>query len=141
MIMGDHGRIGSHFRFLTRVGVFVVLPVLIGSQVRSSALNTIADLTQIPPPGRVPPRRAISPVVLTAVAVSTNQINLSWTNNSDKTVGLYVERSLSPKGPWKRVIDVPANATSCANAGLFAGTTYYYRVMANDSPHSNVASA
>jgi hypothetical protein len=80
-------------------------------------------------------------VALTARAVSTSQINLSWTNNSDKITGLYVERSLSPKGPWRRVINVPANAASCANSGLAAATTYYYRVMANESPYSTVASA
>jgi hypothetical protein len=39
------------------------------------------------------------------------------------------------------VIDVPANAASCANAGLAAATTYYFRVMANESPYSSVASA
>ena len=47
----------------------------------------------------------------------------------------------SSRGPWKRIITVPANATSCASSGLAAATTYYYRVMANNSPHSNVASA
>lgn len=109
-------------RFLMSVGYFVVLLGLIG-----------------PASTQTPPRR--TPIVLTALAVSTNQINLSWTNSSNKVAGLYVERSLSSKGPWKRVISVPANATSCANSGLAAATTYYYRVMVNDAPHSNVASA
>ena len=145
--MGDPGRVGTDSRFLTRVGYFVVLLVLLGFQVRSFALNTVFYLnvtaapTQTPAPSRVPPRKVITPIVLTALPVSTSQINLSWTNNSDKVTGLHVERSPSPKGPWKRVINVPANAASCANAGLAAATTYYYRVMVNDSPYSNVASA
>ena len=124
--MGDPGS-----RFLMPVGYFVVLLVLIGFHVRPAS-------TQTP---RVPQRKVITPIALTALAVSTSQINLSWTNNSKMVAGLYVERSLSSRGPWKRVINVPANATSCANSGLVAATTYYYRVMANNSPHSNVASA
>ena len=145
--MGDPGRVGIDSRFLTRVGYFVVLLVLIGFQVRSFALDTGSQLnvtatpTQTPAPRRVRPRKVTTPVDLTALPVSTSQINLSWTNNSDNVTGLYVERSRSPKGPWKRVINVPADAASCANAGLAAATTYYYRVMAGNSPYSNVASA
>ena len=135
--MGDPGRVGTYSRFLTRVGCFLVLLVLIGFQVRPSSLNTAQTLG----PSRVPPRKIITPIVLTARAVSTSQINLSWTPSSNKVAGLFVERSLSSNGPWKRVVNVPANASSCANAGLAAATTYYFRVMAKDSPYSNVASA
>ena len=137
--MGDPHQVRTYSRFLTRVGCFLVLLALIGFQVRPSSINTSA--TQTPGPRRVPPRRASTLIVLTARAVSTSQIDLSWTNNAGNVAGLYVERSRSPKGPWKRVVNVPANTSSCANSGLAAATTYYYRVMANDSPHSNVASA
>src|ERR1041384_236987 len=129
--MGDLDRLRTYSRFLTRVGCFLVLLVLIGFQVRP----------QTPRPGRVPPQRVSTPIVLTARAVSMSQIDLSWTNNAGNVAGLYVERSRSPKGPWKRVVNVPANASSCANSGLAAATTYYFRVMVNDAPHSNVASA
>jgi titin len=145
--MGDPGRVGTDSRFLTRAVYFVVLLVLIGFQVRSFAFDTAsyanatAAPTQTPAPNRVRPRKVSTPVVLTALPVSTNQINLSWTNNSDNVTGLHVERALSPEGPWKHVISVPPNAASCANAGLAAATTYYYRVMANASLYSNVASA
>jgi hypothetical protein len=145
--MGDHGRVETDSRFLTRAVYFVVLLVFVAFQARFFGLNTVshsnatAAPAQTPAPGRVRPRKVITPVVLTAVPVSTNQINLSWTNNSDNVSGLRVERALSLKGPWKRVINVPPNAASCANAGLAAGTTYYYRVMANASPYSTVASA
>jgi len=129
--MGDLDRLTTYSRFLTRVSSFLVLLVSIGFQVSS----------QTPGPRRVPPQRVSTPIVLTARAVSTSQIDLSWTNNAGNVAGLYVEQSRSPKGPWKRVVNVPANASSCANSGLAAATTYYYRVMANASPHSNVASA
>jgi hypothetical protein len=145
--MGDHGRVETDSRFLTRAVYFVVLLVLIGFQVRSFAFipasypNATAAPTQTPAPNRVRPRKVITPVVLTALPISTTQINLSWINNSDHVTGIRVERALSPKGPWKRVISVPPNAASCANAGLTAATTYYYRLMANASPYSTVASA
>jgi chitodextrinase len=122
---------------------YVVVLVLLGCVALNprSFLNVTAAPTQTPAQRRVRPRKATTPVVLTALPISTNQINLSWTNNSDEVTGLYVERSVSLKGPWKRVISVPANAASCANAGLAAATTYYYRVMANGAPYSTVASA
>jgi fibronectin type III domain protein len=131
MSMGDPGRGRTDSRLLTRVGYFVVLLAFLVFRIATSASTQT----------RVPPRKATTPVALTALAVSTSQINLSWTNNSNKVAGLYVERSTSSTGPWTRVVNVPANATSCANAGLAAATTYYYRLMANDSPYSNVVSA
>jgi chitodextrinase len=137
--MGDPHQVETYSRFLTRAGCFLVLLALVGFQVRPSSLNTSS--TQTSGPGRAAPQRVTTPIVLTARAVSTSQIDLSWTNNAGNLAGLYVERSRSPKGPWKRVVNVPASASSCANSGLAAATTYYYRVMANDSPHSNVASA
>ena len=143
--MGDPDRVETDSRFLKPIGYCVVLLVLIGFHVKPSPLNIFPDLNAIAAstqtPGRVRPRKVITPVVLTALAVSTSQINLSWTNNSNNVADLYVERSLSSRGPWKRVINVPADATSCANSGLRAATTYYYRLVANDSPHSNVVSA
>jgi hypothetical protein len=87
----------------------------------------------------------VAPIKLTASAVSTSQINLTWTSNSNNATGLYVERSLSATGPWQRVVTLPANSTSCGNASLSESTTYYYRVVAYNSEansdYSNVASA
>lgn len=140
--MGDPHWVGTASRFLMAMGYFGVLFVLMGVQGSPcSYLNPSAASTQTPAPSRVRPRKVTTPpIVLTALAVSMNQINLSWTNSAT-VAGLSVERSRSPKGPWKRVISVPPAATSCANGGLAAATTYYYRLMANDSSQSNVASA
>ena len=73
MNMGDPGRVGTHSRFLTRGGYFVVLLVLIGFQVRSFALDTgsyfnvAAAPTQTPAPNRFRPRKVFTPVVLTTL--------------------------------------------------------------------------
>ena len=143
--MGDPRLVETDSRFLKLMGC-VVVAALIGFQIWPSSLYTGSNLKamaasiQTRAPSRVPSQKAIT-IALTAVAVSTSQINLSWTNNRDKLDGLYVERSSSPNGPWKRVLNLQPNATSCANASLTAATTYYYRLMVNDSIYSSVASA
>lgn len=86
-----------------------------------------------------------APSNLTAAAISTSQINLTWTSNSNNATGFQVERAQSATGPWKQVATISANTTSCATAGLGGSTVYFYRVMAynsaGNSGYSNVASA
>ena len=82
----------------------------------------------------------LAPRDLTAIAVSTNQINLTWTSSSNNT-GFYVERAQSPTGPWTRVASLSGSATSCGNGGLKASTTYYYRLFSRNDSYSNVATA
>jgi len=92
-----------------------------------------------PPP--TPTSKSQVALNLSAVAVSTSQINLTWISNSGNNTGFYVERALSAEGPWKRVASLPANTDSCAIGGLSASTTYFFRVMTHASPYSNVVSA
>jgi hypothetical protein len=86
-----------------------------------------------------------APSGLAASAVSSSQINLTWTDNSTNETGFKVERGTSSSGPWTLVTTTGANATSFSNTGLSAATTYYYRVRATngsgDSANSNTASA
>ncbi len=80
-----------------------------------------------------------------AAAVSSSQINLSWTDNSSNESGFKIERSTSATSGFSQIATVGANATSYSNSGLSASTTYYYRVRAynsaGDSGYSNTASA
>jgi hypothetical protein len=83
-----------------------------------------------------------APSGLTAAAVSSSQINLSWRVSAGAT-GFEIERSLSAASGFAEV--GTATRTSYSDTGLTAGTTYYYRVMAtgggNSSAASNTASA
>jgi hypothetical protein len=85
-----------------------------------------------------------APSNLVATAVSTSQINLSWTGSAGAT-GYLVQESLDPTSGWVQIGTTPAGTTSFQQTGLAAGLTYYYRVLATagtyESAASNVASA
>jgi len=86
-----------------------------------------------------------APFNLTAVAASTSQINLSWTNNTTGATGIKVEYSPNGTTGWSNIASLAGTATSYQHTGLTGGTTCYYRVYAyegsNNSSYSNVASA
>ena len=64
----------------------------------------------------------------TATAVSTSQIDISWTAVAAAT-GYRVDRS--PTGTnWSALATVGSAVTSYSNTGLAPATTYYYRVVA-----------
>jgi hypothetical protein len=85
-----------------------------------------------------------APTSLTAVAASTSQVNLQWTNNAANATGFTVQRSTDGVN-WSTIANLGAGTTSYADVGLAAGTTYQYRVSALagtiSSTYSNTATA
>jgi hypothetical protein len=84
-------------------------------------------------------------VGLTANAVSTTQINLTWTDSSTNETGFEIWRMTSG-GTYSQVALTGPNATSYSNQGLTPSTTYTYKVrpVSADGPavwFSNQASA
>ena len=102
--------------------------------------SSTATLTVTTPP--------LAPSALTATAVFSNQINLSWTDNANNEDGFYIERAPdnggSP-GTWTQIATVSSNVTASSDTGLAANATYWYRVRAfntcGDSLYCNQASA
>jgi glucosylceramidase len=88
-----------------------------------------------------------APSSLTATAVSSGQINLSWTASTTPSVTYSVYRSTSSGfTPGSgNLITSGLSGTTYSNTGLTASTAYYYKVeavnSAGSSPASNQATA
>ena len=87
-----------------------------------------------------------APSNLTATAVSTSQINLSWTDNSNNETGFKIERCQGANCTnFVQIAQVGANVTTFSNTGLSRNTRYRYRVRAfnavGNSGYSNIAAA
>ncbi len=86
------------------------------------------------------------PSNLAAAAVSTSQINLTWTDNNSVETGFKIERCTGAGcSNFAQIATTGANVTSYSNTGLTASTSYSYRVRATntagDSDYSNTATA
>jgi hypothetical protein len=85
-----------------------------------------------------------APSSLTATAISSSEIDLTWTDNSSNELGFNVQRSTDAFN-WTTIASTAPNTTSYNDTGLTAGTHYLYQVRAfNDvgySSFSNTADA
>jgi serine protease AprX len=94
--------------------------------------------------GGTPPTPPAAPTGLTANAVSCNQIDLAWTDNSDNETSFKIERGTDGIN-FSQINTVGANVTAYSDTTAAESTTYYYRVRASnsagDSDYSNTASA
>jgi len=72
----------------------------------------------------------IEPSDLSAVGVSPNQIDLTWTDNSVNEDGFNVYRSDSSTGPFRLKARVAAGETSYSYTNLAPGTQLFFRVTA-----------
>jgi len=71
------------------------------------------------------------PASLSATALSSSGISLRWTDLSGGKDSFSVERSLSAGSGFAGVKETAVGATAHSDAGLNAGTTYYYRLHAH----------
>ncbi len=110
-----------------------------------SPYSNVASATAQTPDTQPP----TAPSNLTATAVSSSQINLSWTASTDNE-GVTAYDILRCEGAgctlFFRVEVSMGTGTTYSDTGLSANTTYEYEVQATDaagnlSPYSNVASA
>ena len=68
------------------------------------------------------------PSSLAATAISSSQINLTWTDNSNNETGFKIERRTGLVGAYAQIATVGVNVVSYSSTVLTANTTYYYRV-------------
>ncbi|MBA7631070.1 hypothetical protein ES703_38597 [subsurface metagenome] len=86
-------------------------------------------------PDTTPPA---APTGLTATAVSSSQINLDWTNNTETDLASYNVYRSTTSGFTPGTGNFVANTTvsSYSDTGLSASTTYYYKVTAVDTSNN-----
>ena len=75
------------------------------------------------------PTAPAAPTNLSATAVSSTQINLTWTDNASNESGFRIERSADGV-TFTEIGVVGSNVTTYANTSLSAATQYWYRVRA-----------
>jgi concanavalin A-like lectin/glucanase superfamily protein len=84
------------------------------------------------------------PTEVTATAMATNRIDLTWTDNALNEYGYSIERSLDGTN-FVQICTPPANATNYSDTDLSAGARYYYRIQAQtidaNSAFSDIATA
>src|SRR6266540_4255740 len=93
--------------------------------------------TAVPPtptatPTATPAAPPSAPSSLSATAMSSSQIELGWSDNSDDEAGFQVERGPAMNGPWNLIATAQANVTSLLDGGLSPSTKYFYRVRATN---------
>ncbi len=85
------------------------------------------------------------PLNLTLTVISSNQIDLSWTDNSDNEDGFKIERSANNTDNFVEIFSTNGNTENYSDIDVTAGTIYYYRVKSFvndfDSDFTNVVYA
>ena len=92
--------------------------------------NTVADVSTLIKPS--------NPGDLTAHLFSTNEIILSWVDNSDNESGFKIERCAGAGcNNFVQIASVAANITAYADSGLAPDTVYSYRISAYNASGSS----
>jgi fibronectin type 3 domain-containing protein len=84
----------------------------------------------------------MAPSNLTGTAVSANQINLAWTDNSSNESGFVIQRMAAGDTSWSLVTTTAPNFTALTDSTAMPGTQYTYRVLAfNEAGYSAESNA
>jgi hypothetical protein len=136
----DSSTLGESLSSTLAAGTYYLVVASHGSygDVGQYTLSVTAPTTIVPAPS--------APSNLTASAISSSEINLTWSDNSGNESGFAIDRATDSGFTQNfSTNSVGANVTSYSATALAASTTYYFRVRATsaagNSANSNVVSA
>jgi len=104
----------------------------------SDTVTQVVDEVVITVTTNTLPPAIMAPTGLVAVAVATNRIDLTWSDNSTNETGFVIERSMTNGAGFAVITTTAANATNVADIGLSVGRTYYYRIFATNAITASV---
>ncbi len=126
--------VGSGYRYLVRTLKLELVP---GGSYQNLSQGVFATITASAA-ATAPP---FNPSNLAAQTISSNQVWLSWTDNSPDETGFRIERRVGVGGSFSLRATVAANVTSFTDVrSLTDGVVYYYRVVANGTAGSSLPS-
>ncbi|MFY9620708.1 MAG: fibronectin type III domain-containing protein [Pyrinomonadaceae bacterium] len=135
----------TSFNWRTRIGSFK-FPGCGGAPTPTPTPTATPTATATPTPTPTPTPVPAAPSNLTATPVSSTQVNLAWTDNSNNELGFRIERCTGNNCTnFLQIAQVGPNVTTFPNTGLSPNTRYRYRVRAfnggGNSAYSNIAQA
>src|SRR5690242_8449567 len=90
-------------------------------------------------------RDLLSAANLSALAVSTSEVNLTWDLTDASDTAVVVERAASAAGTYRVLATLPGGEDLYTDTSAWAGTTYFYRVRTEtaggDTPYTSSVSA
>ena len=80
-----------------------------------------------------PPSIPVAPTALATTVSQTNQVSLTWTDNSTNESGFRIYRKTGTAGTAAIIATVGQNTTTYVNTAVSGSTDYYYYVVAYNS--------
>jgi peptidoglycan/xylan/chitin deacetylase (PgdA/CDA1 family) len=122
------GKIAMNVPNVVAGAEYVAIAYSGSTKVATSTPFVILAGSSPPPP---PPVVVAAPTNLIATATSSNQVNLSWTDNSNNETSFALERCTGAScSNFAALGTVSANVTSYTDSSAQPSTSYRYRVLA-----------